>query len=276
MLLICPICKNTLSVSGSSCCCINRHNFDISSKGYINLLLSHQKNSKEPGDNKLMVMARHHFLNSGLFQPLANTICSEVLFSLNCKTDICNILDSGCGEGYYIDALQKELSNQEINANIFGIDISKDAIKHASSRNKNISWIVGNSFRIPIASNTIDCILQVFSPCSDNEFARLIKKNGIIISVIPGKRHLFELKKLLYANPYENDEEEYALTSFTAIKKQHIEYEICIDNPENIMNLLMMTPYFYRTDAEDKNKLGRINKLITTVEFVVTVYRKTV
>ena len=273
-MLICPICQSSLFVSGSSYCCSNNHNFDISSKGYVNLLLSHQKSSKEPGDNKLMVTARHHFLNAGFYQPLAKALCSEILSNLSSKTSTPNILDSGCGEGYYIDALQKELSEQDINAAIFGIDISKDAIKHASARNKNINWIVGNAFRIPIESNTMDYILQVFSPCSDGEFARLLKKDGIIISVIPGKKHLFELKKLLYTNPYENDEDEYALTSFTAFKKQHIEYEINIDNPDNIMNLLMMTPYYYKTNAEDKSKLNSIDKLTTTVEFVVTVYRK--
>ena len=69
---ICPKCKAPLTVSGGSLRCPDGHCYDISSGGYVNLLLSNMMNSKLPGDNKLMVNARRAFLNKGFYRPLAD------------------------------------------------------------------------------------------------------------------------------------------------------------------------------------------------------------
>jgi 23S rRNA (guanine745-N1)-methyltransferase len=41
--------------------CENGHPFNIAKEGYVNLLLSHQRKSKHPGDDPDMVMARRRF-----------------------------------------------------------------------------------------------------------------------------------------------------------------------------------------------------------------------
>lgn len=272
----CPVCRDTLTVKGHSYICINKHTFDIASKGYVNLLLSHDKSSKKPGDNKQMVVARNAFLNTGHFQKLAEAINSVVVEYVQSRErgTYLNILDAGCGEGYYTDALQKGLMNEHIEVNLYGMDISKDAIRLAAARNKHILFAIASSFQIPIAPNTINCLLQLFSPCSDNEFHRVMKDDGILISVIPGKNHLFGLKKVLYENPYVNDEQEYPLLSFDPISKVHIQYDITIENTETIKNLIMMTPYYWRTKPQKINKLLEVTKLETPLEFVLTVYTK--
>ena len=45
---ICPKCKAPLTVSGGSLRCPDGHCYDISSGGYVNLLLSNMMNSKLP------------------------------------------------------------------------------------------------------------------------------------------------------------------------------------------------------------------------------------
>ena len=39
-ILICPVCGENLSKTEKSYTCTNRHSFDISKSGYVNLLLS--------------------------------------------------------------------------------------------------------------------------------------------------------------------------------------------------------------------------------------------
>ena len=274
----CPVCSKTLTVQGSSYVCDNKHTFDIASKGYVNLLLSNQKNSKEPGDNKQMIIARNTFLNTGFYKRLSESINSIALQHLkeDSETEPVNILDAGCGEGYYIDSLEKSLESNNNKANLFGFDISKAAIRIASSRSKNIWFAIASSYNIPITSKSIGCLLQLFAPCCDSEFNRVLKDDGIAISVIPGKRHLLGLKELLYDDPYVNDEVEYPLISFKPINKTHIEYDITLEDQDSIKNLLMMTPYYWRTNIQKINKLYEISILKTPVEFIITTYKKIV
>ena len=54
-ILICPVCGENLSKTEKSYTCTNRHSFDISKSGYVNLLLSKHVGKTVHGDNKLMV-----------------------------------------------------------------------------------------------------------------------------------------------------------------------------------------------------------------------------
>ena len=61
--MTCPVCGEKsgnpplLTRDGNSLRCPKNHCFDISSKGYVNLLLSQHKNVKDPGDSKEMAAA---------------------------------------------------------------------------------------------------------------------------------------------------------------------------------------------------------------------------
>ena len=157
--MLCPICKKKLEKNEKTYKCINNHSFDISKQGYINLML----NSKNSGDNKEMINSRHDFLNKGYFEPLSKEIC-QVINSLNVN----NILDVGCGEGYY----DRAILNQKL-YNIVGIDISKEACLKAAKLSKDILYIVSSSNNLPFDNNEFDLILNIFAPHDEEEFTRV-------------------------------------------------------------------------------------------------------
>ena len=70
--LACPIDGARLEVHEKQLICENGHVFDIARQGYVNLLPVQHKRSKQPGDSKAMVLARTHFLNSGIYEAIAN------------------------------------------------------------------------------------------------------------------------------------------------------------------------------------------------------------
>ena len=72
---ICPICAKELVRKEKSFLCENSHCFDISKYGYVNLLTTGGK--KGHGDDKLMVNARHDFLNKGYYEHLREAVCHE-------------------------------------------------------------------------------------------------------------------------------------------------------------------------------------------------------
>ncbi len=271
--LICPVCHKPLLANAKSLSCESLHSFDIAGKGYINLLLTQDKNSKDPGDNKDMAKARKRFLDKGYYSPLSDGLCDLFSRRLICG-DNSVLLDAGCGDGYYTDCISKSLSKASLNCSIYGIDISKEAIRLAAGRNKEISFIVASLFKIPIESSQSYFILNTFAPSNDSEFSRVLKNDGVLLTVIPGKRHLFQLKSVLYDKPYENDEKEPDLPSFRLEEQVRINGFIELNAHEDIADLLTMTPYYWRTPRDGIERLNRLEKLGTEIEFIIGVHKK--
>ena len=294
--LICPVCQRPLLQNSKSLICLAGHNFDIAGKSYVNLLLSRDKNSKDPGDNKEMAKARKRFLDRGYYESLSRGL-SEVLIknasikeagtfkSAASKSVALNgaaskngpvILDAGCGDGYYTDYIQRTIKDKLPGSScvLYGMDISKEAIRLASGRNKEIGFIVASLFKLPFKSNQADYVINAFAPACDPEFGRVLKKGGTLITVIPGRKHLFELKSVLYENPYENDEKGPDLPSFRSEGQVRIKSVIKIDSAADLSDLLTMTPYYWRTPKEGIDRFRKLKSLETTTEFVIGIHSK--
>jgi 23S rRNA (guanine745-N1)-methyltransferase len=154
------------------------------------------------------------------------------------------------------------------------MDISKDAIRCASGRNKRISWIVASLFHLPLANGSADCLMNVFAPSCDSEFARVLRKDGILLTVIPGRSHLLGLKNVLYDEPYENDEALPGLPSFTLQDVARIEGTLELKGQETLKDLLSMTPYFWRSPKAGIERLSGLSSLETPIEFLIATHRK--
>lgn len=250
--------------------CDNNHCFDCAKSGYVNLLVDNQKNSKIPGDNKLMVDARNGFLNKGYYSPLLNAL-SSIVFHYASKANS-TILDVGCGEGYYTAGLLNYLEAQGKSAQIFGIDISKLAIEKAAKRCQSLSLAVASAFHLPVKSGSCDILLNLFAPYCSAEFLRVLKDSGFLIMVIPSENHLWELKEAVYSSPYKNAPKEYELEGFTLINNTTVKDKIQIDNNADLQALFTMTPYYYKTSKEDFERLKQVKKLEISIEFELLVY----
>ena len=270
--LICPVCHNKLFGENQSLLCSNRHSFDVAGKGYVNLLLPQDKNSKDPGDNKEMAKARKRFLDRGYYEPLAKGLCNLFLQKLSSGNEEKVLFDAGCGDGYYTDSIKKSILEKSLNLSVYGMDISKEAIRLASGRNKDIGFLVASLFKVPFESNSTDFVLNAFAPSSDSEFSRIMKKNGLLITVIPGKNHLNGLKSVLYDKPYLNDEKEPELPSFKCEDQVRINDTISIHTREDIADLLTMTPYYWKTPKEGIERLQKLTSLETQIEFIIGIH----
>ena len=210
-----------------------------------------------------MVNARSDFLNKGYYLHLAD----ELLKFID-KSSL--VLDCGCGEGYYTNYLEERLT--EYNVNIYGTDISKIAVSKAAKRNKNknITYFVSSLYDIPVASKSFDYILNICAPLCEKEFIRVLKENGKIIKVIPAKDHLIEMKEFLYKDVYLNDEE-VTTEYLKEISRINVKNRVLIDN-DDIKNLFMMTPYYYKTKKEDIERLYNLASLRITFSFEILVF----
>lgn len=264
--LICPKCREKLFVDGNTYKCKNNHSYDISKRGYVNLLLANQMNSLNPGDNKEMMEARRSFLKKGYYAPLKNAL-TEI--ARREKSEL--IIDMGCGEGYYTNAIASVTKSQ-----VIGIDISKPMINEASKEMKNhsnLSYVIASINNLPIEDNSADIIFNCFAPIDINEAKRVLKDDGILVKVTPADYHLYELKELLYDKPYLNPEDD-DIKDLKVVNRETIDYKMKIETNEDLINLFKMTPYYHKTSSEAKNKLCGIDRCVVTSRFRCTTYKK--
>jgi len=276
--LACPIDGTHLTTRDKQLVCSNGHTFDVARQGYINLLPVQQKRSKHPGDSKMMVLARGQFLNAGYYQAIAQAI-AETLSALIPDEGEFNVLDAGCGEGYYFDYLLNHLSKvgQNYSLSLIGLDISKEAITQSSKRNKQITWLVGTNRQPPVQDASIDIILCVFGFVSYEGFLKVLKPGGKIILVDPGPEHLQELRKIIYQKQKETGERdtfEIKTDDFSIVETRHCYFKTGDIGNEDIKNLLTMTPHLFRASKEGKDAANELQTLDLTIDVVIRTISK--
>jgi 23S rRNA (guanine745-N1)-methyltransferase len=259
---------------GTSLHCANGHSFDIARQGYANLLCAQDKRSKDPGDSKAMVKARHAFLQAGYYQPLANNLNQLLQPVLNSQSVL---VDAGCGEAYYIEQLCRQLDAcGQSQPAIIGFDISKWALQVAA-RSQPATWLVASNRKIPLADHCADIVLSMFGFPHFAEFARVLKPGGLLLLADAGPHHLLELREILYdaLKAYRGNSPAAAIDAgFRSAGRSEISFKTATLGQEAIDALLTMTPHLYRASAAGKQRASAIASLALTVDVRLELLRK--
>ena len=270
-LFCCPICGSPLTREERSYHCPNCHSYDISKEGYTHLLPANFKHSAAPGDDKEMARSRWEFLSKGYYAPLLEALCREI----NARTGTSSVLlDCGCGEGYYTAGIAAHLRESGKAPRVAGTDISKFILRYAAKRDRDIEFAVASSNRLPLAEGSVDVLLNCFSPLFLEEFRRVLKPGGYFFYVVPAADHLWEMKQVLYDNPYRNEEKETPYEGFDYDAIVPVESVIQLENQADIQALFGMTPYAWKTPKAGKDRLAALDSLACRIAFHIHIFRR--
>ncbi len=264
-ILKCPVCGLGLTVENRALRCGGNHCFDIAKEGYVNLLSGSRAGDKT-GDNKEMARSRRDFLNKGFYAPIAGAVCSLVE-KYSDEGD--SVLDICCGEGYYTDFLTKRL-----NRDFFGFDLSKSMVRLAAKRKCPARFFVANISSVPVRSGSVRAAFHLFAPFRADEFSRIISGDGVIITAVPGARHLYGLKKVLYDSPYLNDEKPPETDGLRLLEEVRVERTLTFGDRDDILSLFRMTPYYYHTPSRGMARLEALESLTAEIDVLLQVYAK--
>ncbi len=273
--LTCPVCEADLIQRDNTLCCAAGHSFDAARQGYWNLLLAHKKRSKDPGDNPAMVQARRRFLDQGFYHPLSDSINALSLELLGDKAQA-NLLDMGCGEGYYTNRLYQHLNHSGMTSDIAGLDISKHAVKAACSRNKDITWLVASGASTPVAAQSLDLQLVLFSRLMPEALAKPLKPEGVLLVAWPGDRHLIELRQTIYNEVRQSTFDPAATLQplFALDRQEAVQFTFTLTNKEQIESLLAMTPHGQRLKPEARERVFALDTLHLTADVNLGIFRR--
>lgn len=270
--LRCPVCGAAMELDATRgagqllCHGARTHTFDRARSGYVHLAPRHSGG----GDAKEAVRSRTAFLSAGYYSVAADTLCRLT----NAYVGEGLIVDAGCGEGYYTNRIAAEGENY----GVCGFDLSRDAVeagaKAARRQGLTTQFGVASLFELPLASESVDAVVNIFAPCAEAEFCRVLKKGGVFILVGAGERHLLGLKKALYDETYENVGRADLPAGMELCESLTVRDEIEVIGRKQIQNLFSMTPYYWRTSPSDRRKLEALDRLVTEIEFDFRVYRK--
>ena len=266
--LSCPVCGRSLIRTENRYACEKNHSFDVARQGYVNLLTVTQKHSKNPGDTRDMVAARRAFLDRGHYTPIAEKV-SSLLLDLLPKNPA--FLDAGCGEGYYLSELMKHFEA----GRFLGVDISKDAVRFAAGRNKHALWLTASAVHLPVSSGTLDGIMSMFALSVPEEFRRVLKPGGYYLEVSAGRGHLMNLKNLIYSEIIQKQAKiTPELPGFRLVSQETLEFPITLTTNAEIMQLLSMTPHFWRITKEGAQRAAQATFLSDTAQVEFRLYQK--
>lgn len=263
--LRCPVCgaPGAKDENGKSFFCkgTRRHSFDFSKSGYLNLCLN-----GKTGDSREAVRARSLFLETGYYQSLSEEI-NRMLEELK----VGSVLDAGCGEGYYTNRMAQGRT-------VLGADLSRDGIDYAAKTAKrlgnNAAFAVASLYTLPVADASFDAVTNLFAPCAEAEFSRVLRNGGYLILVGAGERHLMGLKSLLYEHPYTNPGRNDLPTELKLVRKSQLYQTVTVCGEAHLEALFSMTPYYWRTSESDHAKLKGVEILETEIDFDIFLYRK--
>lgn len=274
MQLVCPVCHQPLNLvtQARQLVCETGHSFDRAKQGYWNLLLVQSKRSKDPGDNPDMVKARTRFLEADHYRPVLGHISAVINHYL---PQDAQIVDLGCGEGFYTAGLHQLRLEKGYNDAILGLDISKHAVRAAAKRNTDITWTVGSSARIPVADNSLDLALIVFSRVLSEPLERVLKPGGFVMIAYPTTLHLMQLRELIYDQVREKpfDPEKHLSPNFQLKQIIGAPFDINLWGAQAITDLLAMTPHGQRVNDEKRHEILKHERLTTCVDIRLAVFQ---
>lgn len=243
----CTVCSSSMQVvNQKSLICANRHTFDFTKSGYLNLL-NHSVKSQY---NKPLFEARHKMIaESELYAPMHEIIVNLMKEHIAAPTTPM-VADLGCGEGSHLHSIMSRFKKTSLTG--FGLDISKEAISMASRRYDHPIWLVSDLANMPFKDQSFHAIINILSPSNYKEFMRILVQDGLVIKVVPRSNYLMELREVLFKS---KDKKMYKNDETVKLFKQHFHLRDVIPlnysrllNKAELVNLVQMTPLAWKSE----------------------------
>lgn len=238
--LACPLCQERLVLDAASLRCSSGHCFDIAKAGSVNFV-PHIKPSKDYDRENFA--ERRKVLEAGLYAHIRNAVSARLP-----KSGV--LVDVGCGEGYYSRAFARQMD-------VYAFDLSKDSIRLAAKedREHQVRWLVADLARLPFSDNSVDVLLDIYSPANYEEFKRVLKPDGKIIKLVPNAQHAKELRTLV---AHQLDKSTYSNDRLISLFRENFELVEQVDVTETYelaedakKAFLSMTPLLFHVDRSE-------------------------
>lgn len=261
----CPTCQQAfVEIRGNSMVCQNNHQFDLSKKGTIHFPNHHMTSDYD----KEMLLSRRKMIQRGIY----DTLIQKLVKHIQSFSKVDYVVDMGCGEGSFVQKLKPALNE----STFLGFDLSKEGVQLASDFSEDSFFFIGDVTQMPFKNQSVDCLLNIFSPSHYEEMTRVLKPRGYLIKVIPEANYLTEMRQCFYhdkpekqsysnENVYEKFKQDIQL-----VKEERVTYKFKI-HKDDYQDVLKMSPIHWGASAEANEyaKKNPFNELTIDVKILI-------
>ncbi len=206
--LVCPVCGERLALSANSFRCPAGHCYDIAAKNYLNLA----PRLKAPAVyDAALFAARRAVFAAGFYAPVAKALADRTAAHRQSLKRPINVLDAGCGEGYFAAAVLNALGQAD--CEVLALDLAKPGLTLAAKAAPGLKCLLADLTRLPVPDASLDIILNMLSPANYREFRRALRPGGLLLKVAPGPDYLREVRQAFALPPGEASEAESLLAT---------------------------------------------------------------
>ncbi|WP_426624367.1 methyltransferase domain-containing protein [Leifsonia sp. McL0607] len=222
--LRCPACGRDLEpVDRLVLGCAEGHRHDVNKRGYVSLLGA---GSKHFGDSADMLDARDAVLESGAYSPIADAVAAAEALPAGAR-----VLDAGAGTGHYLRAVLA--TAPEVTG--LAMDLSPAAVTRAVRSSPSIDGLVADTWRpLPLRSQSVDAVLDVFAPRNLSEFHRVLRPGGVLTVVVPRADHLASLREsgAMLDIPADKADDVIAAAKalYAPLTREHVRFVLALDD----------------------------------------------
>ena len=215
-----------------------------------------------PGDTDEMLLSRRRVLDGGHYDIYADEIVHRCQ-----STGAVDVLDVGCGEGFYTGRISSALPD----ATVTGIDIAKFGVRLAAGAYKRPRFAAASAHALPVHDASIDLLVNVFSPFDPAEVQRVLRPGAILVLAGPGPGHLEQIRTLIYDTAVEHTsiQQSMDLNGFALVEESIRRQTHSLDR-DQMMDLLRMTPYWWHAQ-QHLSKFG--DRHIVDSSFEILTFR---
>ena len=212
------------------------------------------------------VKSRQKNLEKGLFDKISDKL-NKMILEHNYKYDI---LDCGSGTGYYDNRLYEYLKKHNINPNISGFDISKNAVDFAKKHYPHINFFESDVNNINIGNNSKDIIFSILTPKNYQEYNRVLRDDGRLYIISYNKKEHFKeiLKYVEIERKEKNLNNNLDNGGFKILSRENMEYKIELDN-ESLKDVIKTIPEYQTFDKKRVEELNKMQNFKITLSYII-------
>ena len=141
-------------------------------------------------------------------------------------------------------------------------------------RYKGPVWLCGTAAHPPFPAESFHLVMSLFALTAPEEFARVLRKDGVFLQVLAAEDHLLGLKRIIYPELLHREKDSVpVLPGFRLLETRPVRFSFRVEGAQ-IQNLLSMTPHFWRITREGAARLAAQTALEDTASAVINLYRR--
>ncbi|MEZ9538955.1 methyltransferase domain-containing protein [Shewanella sp. 10N.286.51.B8] len=259
-ILICPKCATALHYHQASAgyYCDNKHHIDKNAQGYLSFVTSTK--FKGANESRQQLRSKRFLMAEDLFKPLMDKLSESFNQLIDGRTELQH-LNFSCADGLYLRHLA---TSTNVDVSHWGVSEAENALFAASKENTPASLILTPYKKLPFADNSLDIVSLFDVALKGKECLRVLKDSGRLLMLVPGPRHLWQLKQQVYDNLAEKPLQLNLPKQIEVVNTKSISFTGDVSG-EQAMTLLEMNHLAWRVNDQLKHQIK--SHPVTGLEF---------